>query len=180
MGLPVFVGSAFVAQYPSGGGNFWVPLQYLLGLRALGVEAHWLELLWAGGDRRRAREFVGAFRGAVERLGVAEWVTLVCFPESSRDGSPGQAEHHGLGPAELRARARDALLLNLANSVTAPLRTGFGRTALFDVDPGPFQLWARATRPCRWEGSRGTRSGPPSTCPSGRIREAPAVLATPP
>ena len=29
---PVFVGSAFVAQYPTGGGNFWVPLQYLLGL----------------------------------------------------------------------------------------------------------------------------------------------------
>ena len=143
MGLPVFVGSAFVAQYPSGGGNFWVPLQYLLGLRALGVEAHWLELLWAGGDRRRAREFVGAFRGAVERLGVAEWVTLVCFPEGSRDDPPGQAEHHGLAPAELRVRARDALLLNLANSVTAPLRTGFARTALLDVDPGPFQLWAR-------------------------------------
>src|SRR3989442_11231402 len=86
MGVPVFVGSAFVAQYPTGGGNFWVPLQYLLGLRALGVEAHWLELLWAGGDRRRA-QFAGAFRGAVERLGVAEWVTLVCLPESSRDGS---------------------------------------------------------------------------------------------
>src|SRR5207245_483615 len=139
------VGAAFVAQYPTGGGNFWVPLQYLLGLRALGVEAHWLELLWAGGDRRRA-QFVGAFRGAVERLGVAEWVTLVCFPESSRDGSPGQAEHHGLAPAELRARARDALLLNLASSLTAPLRTGFARTALLDVDPGPFQLWAREHR----------------------------------
>src|SRR5438034_478865 len=93
MGLPVFVGSAFVAQYPTGGGNFWVPLQYLLGLRALGVEAHWLELLWTDGDRRRAREFVGAFRSAVERLGVAEWVTLVCFPEGSRDDLPGRAWH---------------------------------------------------------------------------------------
>ncbi len=122
-----------------------MPLQYLLGLRALGVEAHWLELLWAGGDRRRA-QFAGAFRGAVERLGVAEWVTLVCFPESSRDGPSGQVEHHGLAPAELRARTRDALLLNLANSVTAPLRTGFARTALLDVDPGPFQLWAREHR----------------------------------
>src|SRR5438093_4438931 len=143
MGLPVFVGSAFVAQYPTGGGNFWVPLQYLLGLRALGVEAHWLELLWAGGDGRRAREFIGAFRDTVERLGVAEWVTLVVFPEGGRDDPPGRAEHHGLGPAELRARARDALLLNLANSVTAPLRVPFARTALLDLDPGPFQLWAR-------------------------------------
>src|SRR5438445_138007 len=40
MSCPVFVGSAFVAQYPTGGGNFWVPLQYLLGLRALGVGGH--------------------------------------------------------------------------------------------------------------------------------------------
>src|SRR2546426_461625 len=146
MGLPVFVGSAFVAQYPTGGGNFWVPLQYLLGLRALGVEAHWLELLWARGDRRRAAEFVRAFRSAVARLGVAEWVTLVCFPEGSRDDPPGQAEHHGLAPPEPRGRAPDALLLDPANSVAAPLRTGFARTALLDVDPGPFQLWAREHR----------------------------------
>src|SRR5438094_10620702 len=45
--------------------------------------------------------------------------------------------------AELTARAHDALLLNLAASVTPPLRAGFARTALFDLDPGPFQIWAR-------------------------------------
>ena len=50
--IPVFVGSAFVAKYPTGGGNFWVPLQYLLGLRALGVEAYWLELVWPQGKER--------------------------------------------------------------------------------------------------------------------------------
>src|SRR5256712_13427602 len=86
MGLPVFVGSAFVAQYPTGGGNFWVPLQYLLGLRALGVEAHWLELLWTDGDRRRAREFGGAFRSAVERPGAGGGAPPVCLPR----GPPGQ------------------------------------------------------------------------------------------
>ena len=53
--IPVFVGSGFVAKYPTGGGNFWVPLQYLLGLRALGVEAYWLELLWPQSDVARAR-----------------------------------------------------------------------------------------------------------------------------
>ncbi len=143
MKLPIFVGSAFVAQYPTGGGNFWVPLQYLLGLRALGVEAHWLEILWAGGDQWQARDLGDHFLHQVERLGVAEWVTLVSFPDSSRDDPPGRAEHRGLAPAELRARMRGALLLNLANSVTAPLRAGFARTALLDLDPGPFQLWAR-------------------------------------
>src|SRR5262245_26995135 len=35
----VFIGSAFVAQYPRGGGMFWIPLQYLRGLRELGHDA---------------------------------------------------------------------------------------------------------------------------------------------
>ena len=46
---------------------------------------------------------------------------------------------------DLWARARDGLLLNLANSVPASLRGRFARTALFDIDPGQFQLWARDT-----------------------------------
>jgi hypothetical protein len=143
MRTPVFVGSAFVAGYPEGGGNFWVPLQYLLGLRALGVEAFWLEFLWARGDVARVRGFVDVFHRYVEELGVAPWVVLVFFPEGTRDDPPGAAEHFGMTAEELRARARSALLLNLANSVTAPLRVGFAQTALLDIDPGPFQLWAR-------------------------------------
>src|SRR6266704_1271961 len=115
MSVPVFVGSAFVAQYPTGGGNCWVPLQYLLGLRAAGADAYWLELLWTRGDPARVREFIEAFRRHV-----------------------GRAEYCGMAAAELAARARDALLLNLAASVTLPLRVGFARTALFDLDPGPF------------------------------------------
>ena len=142
MSAPVFVGSAFVAQYPTGGGNFWVPLQYLLGLRATGVDAYWLELLWTRGDPARDREFIEVFRRHVEGAGVAERVVLVFFPDCSRNDPPGRAEYFGMAAAELAARARDALLLNLAASVTLPLRVGFARTALFDLDPGPFQIWA--------------------------------------
>jgi hypothetical protein len=141
---PVFVGSAFVAKYPEGGGNFWVPLQYLLGLVALGVDAHWLEYVWGGADPETARRFIDVFRRHVVALGVADRVTVCFFPDHGRADAPGRVEHLGAldGPA-LAARARDGLLLNLAHSVTAPLRAGFGRTALFDLDPGPFQLWAR-------------------------------------
>ena len=143
MRCPVFIGSAFVAQYPTGGGNFWVPLQYLLGLRDLGIEAYWLELLWAHGDVARGRERLATFRRQVEALGVAEWVAVLFFPDGSIDHPPGQAEYHGMRADDLRARARDGLLLNIANSVGAWLRSGFARTALLDVDPGPFQIWAR-------------------------------------
>jgi len=139
---PVFVGSAFVAQYPAGGGNFWVPAQYVLGLRALGIEAYWLELLWIR-DGARTGEYVSTFRSHVAELGLAPWTTLVVFPGDRDDPPARPLGQHGMGADELRARARDALLLNLANSVTAPLRTSFARTALLDLDSGPFQLWAR-------------------------------------
>ena len=142
--IPVFVGSAFVAKYPTGGGNFWVPLQYLLGLRALGVEAYWLELLWPQSDVARARQYLETFQHYVEALGVAEWVAVVLFPDNEYDDPSGREEHYGAASAQdLWARARDGLLLNLANSVPASLRGRFARTALFDIDPGQFQLWAR-------------------------------------
>jgi hypothetical protein len=143
MSAPVFVGSSFVAKYPTGGGSFWVPLQYLLGLRAAGVEAYWLELLWGKPDLAAAREFAASFRADVERLGVAAWVALVLFPDDARNDPPGRAEHMGLGADDLWARARDGVLLNFADSVPSPLRSRFGRTVLVDIDPGQFQVWAQ-------------------------------------
>src|SRR5438445_9385617 len=97
---PVFVGSAFVAQYPTGGVNFWVPVQYLLGLRAAGIDAYWLDLLWTRGDPVRDREFIEAFRRHVERVGVADRVVLVFFPDCSRNDPPGRAEYFGMPAAE--------------------------------------------------------------------------------
>jgi hypothetical protein len=140
---PVFIGSAFVAQYPAGGGVFWVPLQYLLGLRELGHDAWWLEVLWTRGDARTDRACIDTFFRQAEAFGIADRVVLLHLPDSERDGPQGRVEYHGLDEAAFAARRRDALLLNVADSVTAPQRAGFARTALIDVDPGTFQLWAR-------------------------------------
>jgi hypothetical protein len=143
MRTPVFVGSAFVAQYPTGGGIFWVPLQYVLGLRDLGVDVRWLEYLWSRGDHHTDRDYIAAFLRYVRELGVADRVVLGYLPDSTRDELPRRIEYFGMSAEDLAARRRDALLVNLAHSVTPPLREGFGRTALHDIDPGPFQLWAR-------------------------------------
>jgi len=43
--VTIFLGCGFAAKYPEGGGNFSVPLQWMLGLRRLGLDAVWLELL---------------------------------------------------------------------------------------------------------------------------------------
>ncbi|HSV06637.1 MAG TPA: hypothetical protein VLI07_08990, partial [Candidatus Binatus sp.] len=133
MRTPVFIGSAFVAKYPEGGGNFWVPLQYLLGLRALGVDAHWVELVWRQERAARADEILTSFPAYLRALGVQDWVTLVVYPESERDQPSGPVQHIGLPPEALWERARDGVLLNLANSIPVPLRAHFGRTVLFDI-----------------------------------------------
>ncbi len=142
MGHSVLVGSAFVAQYPEGGGSFWVPLQYLLGLLELGHDAWWLEYFWTRGDSALDRAYIDTFLAHARDLGVGDRVILGYVPTGTREEPAGPPQYFGTTEAELAARRRDALLLNLAHSVTAPLREGFARTALFDLDPGTFQIWA--------------------------------------
>jgi len=43
--VTIFLGCAFAAKYREGGGNFSVPLQWMLGLRRLKLDAIWLEIL---------------------------------------------------------------------------------------------------------------------------------------
>lgn len=148
-GASVFVGSAFVAKYPNGGGNYWVPLQYLLGLRDLGVDAWWLELCATTGDAATDRLFRETFLDSARRLGVADRVILVEFPEGY--DHPDRRIVHGVPPSELVARCRDGVLLNLAESVPKAIRPEFGRTVLMDIDPGPFQIWGR-----QWDFGIGT------------------------
>src|SRR5262249_35676817 len=89
---PVFIGSAFVAQYPSGGGMYWIPLQYVRGLRELGHDAYWLELFWTRGDPVVDRQYVDTFLGFARELGVGDRVALIYFPEGTRDEPPGRGE----------------------------------------------------------------------------------------
>ncbi len=139
----VFIGSEFVAKCVRGGGNFWVPLQYLRGLRELGYDAWWLELLGGTNDPALDRERLAWFHTAVVESHAAERVVLAYFPGRAAADLAVDVVWHTLDEAGFRERARGALLLNLANSVPAPIRESFARTALVDIDPGPFQLWAR-------------------------------------
>ena len=43
--VTIFLGCGFAAKYREGGGNFSVPLQWMLGLQRLNLDAIWLELL---------------------------------------------------------------------------------------------------------------------------------------
>jgi hypothetical protein len=50
--VTVFLGGGFAAKYLHGGGNFSVPLQWMLGLRRLKLDAFWLEHSPSEGNTR--------------------------------------------------------------------------------------------------------------------------------
>src|SRR3954471_14781413 len=51
--MTIFLGGGFAAKYLHGGGNFSVPLQWMLGLRRLKLDAFWLEHLPSEGSAQR-------------------------------------------------------------------------------------------------------------------------------
>ena len=61
--MPTVVLSAFnVANFPDGGGHFWVYLQYVLGLRQLGCDVYWLEGFRTNGRTEREAAALATFR----------------------------------------------------------------------------------------------------------------------
>jgi hypothetical protein len=120
---------------------FSVVLQYLLGLRRLGCEVCWLELLWPeGGDDR---PLIRRFMRQLAAFGLERDVCLIYFPEGTWP-EPGRArEWYGWSPARFwRFCAEVDLLLDLCASVRPPdLLAAVRRTAFLDLDPGFMQLW---------------------------------------
>jgi hypothetical protein len=142
MNPPVFVGSGFVAKYPEGGGTFWVPLEYIFGLRACGVTAYWLELLPGTGDPAGDEDRIAGFFERTRRLGLADSAVILYMPEG-REGTRCELRcPPGISPQEVCVRMRDGVLLNLSNSIPRQCRGDFALEVLYDIDPGMLQLWA--------------------------------------
>src|ERR1700756_448452 len=69
--MTVFLGCGFAAKYRHGGGNFSVPLQWMLGLRRLKLDAIWLELLPATDNWRTDRANIENFQRRLREHGLA-------------------------------------------------------------------------------------------------------------
>ena len=50
-----------VANFPQGGGHFWVYMQYAQGLRRLGCDVYWLEQFRHGKDPARDARAMATF-----------------------------------------------------------------------------------------------------------------------
>jgi hypothetical protein len=140
--LRTVVLSAFnVANFPEGGGHFWVYMQYALGLRQCGCEVYWLERFITGDDASRDAATITAFLERLAGFGLKDHVILLAGPDPKK--VPGSTtEVRGLAAAEAEAVFRRAdLLLNFHYAIDPELLGRFRRTALVDIDPGLLQFW---------------------------------------
>lgn len=138
----MFVGCGFAAKYRLGGGNFSVPLQWMLGLRRMGIDAVWLEILPATDDPASDAEHIRVFQERLEQHGLGRSYCLLHHRCPGEEQDLAEMDAHGLPKSDLEARlARPNVLLNLSYSVHPPLIQRFERKVFCDLDPGEISYW---------------------------------------
>lgn len=141
---PVFVGCSFAAKYPMGGGNFSVPLQYLLGLKRLGVRAIWLEVLSATEDRATDLARIRSFEKRLRDYHLEYCLLLQPLAQQKKkpeEQDPSAMEAYGMELSELHKLGKQGTLLNLSYSIKPPLVSLFERKLLCSLDPSEILFW---------------------------------------
>jgi hypothetical protein len=143
--VTTIVVSGALANKCRNGGEAWVRLNWVLGLKKLGCRVYFVEEI----QRQNCVDATGAvatfeqsvnlayFRHITEQFGLAGSAALIY-----ENGE----QIHGLGYAELLDLAPTAdLLVNISGHlVSQPLFGRFRRKAFIDIDPGFTQIWHAA------------------------------------
>ena len=140
--VTVFLGCGFAAKYREGGGNFSVPLQWMLGLRRLKLDAIWLEALPATKNPRDDQAKIDNFQRRLREHGLAgRYCLLYQKPTGDAHDLDGM-RCIGLSNRELLERlAGPNVLLNLSYSIHPPLLLQFERRIFCDLDPSEIFYW---------------------------------------
>jgi hypothetical protein len=142
MATTIFLGSGFAAKYRLGGGNFTVPLQWALGLKRLGRQFVWLEILPASEDPDHDRACIRSFRERLLQHGLGDHYCLLHQQPASDVHELAQMHAYGLSLADLENRLGGPnVLLNLSYSIHPPLLLRFERRLFCDLDPGEISFW---------------------------------------
>jgi hypothetical protein len=140
--MTIFLGCGFAAKYREGGGVLSVPLQWMLGLRRLELDAIWLELLPATGGARADEARIDHFQRQLRTHGLAgRYCLLHQNPASDAHDLAGM---HCIGMSKralLDRLAGPTTLLNLSYSVHPPFLLQFERRILCDLDPSEIFYW---------------------------------------
>lgn len=140
--MTVFLGCGFAAKYREGGGNFSVPLQWMLGLRRLKQDAIWLELLPATADPKRDQACIENFQRQLRRHGLGGRYGLLYQTSPSATHDLEAMRCFGISRRELRERLSGPnVLLNLSYSLHPPFLLNFERRIFCDLDPSEIFYW---------------------------------------
>jgi hypothetical protein len=139
----IVLGGGFLAGYPEGGGHWMAFLQYLLGLRALGHDVLWLEVLRSTDDPARDRSRLAVFFRRMEGYGLGGRSAVLLHRAGAGEPDLDAVEAHGLGLRQVTEFARSAdVLWNFAAALRPPLLRLFRHRVLVDLDPGHLQVSA--------------------------------------
>ena len=140
--MTVFVGCGFAAKYREGGGNFSVPLQWMLGLRRMGKDAIWLEYLPGTDDPRADQASIRNFQRQLREHGLAGRYCLLYHQQPNDEHDLDRIRCIGLSRKALLDRlAGPNVMLNLSYSIHPPLLHQFERRILCDLDPSEIFYW---------------------------------------
>jgi hypothetical protein len=140
--VTTFLGCGFAAKYPEGGGNFSVPLQWMLGLQRLKLDAIWLELLPATDDLAADEDRIKNFQRQLRAHGLAGRYCLLYQKPESDTHDLDSVRCIGISKRELLNRLGGSnVLLNLAYSIHPPLLLKFERRIFCDLDPSEIFYW---------------------------------------
>jgi hypothetical protein len=140
--VTVFLGCGFAAKYLEGGGNFSVPLQWMLGLRRLKLDAVWLEIFPANKNPLEDRARVDKFQRQLRAHGLAGRYCLLHQDPATDPHDLNRIRCIGLSKRELLDRlAGPNVLLNLSNSIHPPFLLQFERRIFCDLDPSEIFYW---------------------------------------
>ncbi len=140
--MTIFLGCGFAAKYREGGGNFSVPLQWMLGLRRLKLDAIWLELLPATGKAWEDRQRIENFQRRLREHGLANRYCLIYQEPASDTHELKAMQCIGMSKRALLDRLGGPnALLNLSYSIHPPFLLQFERRIFCDLDPGEIFYW---------------------------------------
>jgi hypothetical protein len=140
--VTIFLGCGFAAKYREGGGNFSVPLQWMLGLRRLKLDAIWLELLPATDDQRADQARINNFQRQLRAHGLAGRYCLLYQKPAASTHELDAIRCIGMSKRTLLDRlAGPNALLNLSYSIHPPVLLQFERRIFCDLDPSEIFYW---------------------------------------
>jgi hypothetical protein len=140
--VTIFLGCGFAAKYCEGGGSFSVPLQWMLGLRRLKLDAIWLELLPSTDNVLADQSNIRNFQKQLRAHGLSGRYCLLYQKPAADTHDLESLQCIGISKRQLLDRLGGPnVLLNLAYSIHSPLLLKFERRVFCDLDPSEIFYW---------------------------------------